>query len=332
MRLNRFLTFSAIAGYGFATLNPSSNSTVAIYWGQNSAGNAEQDTTLQNRLSSYCKDSNVNIILIAFLLEFNGGVDPTLNFANQANDCLDISGTGKNTYQCSEIEEDIKTCQEQGKTVLLSFGGSGSVEAGFATKEKAVEAAKSTWALFGPVNSTLEAKRPFKSAVVDGFDFDFESKVSFLVDFTKELRALMDQAAGGQKYYLSAAPQCQIPDANLGDVLGEVSFDFVNVQFYNNDECGVSSFVPNNEQQSIFNFKEWDTWATTKSKNKAVKILLGVLAGETGGRGYVSPDLLDPIINYSSKFASFGGVMMWDASQAWNNADFIKKVKDSLTD
>jgi chitinase len=109
-----------------------------------------------------------------------------------------------------------------------------------------------------------------------------------------------------------------------------VYFDAIMVQFYNN-YCGINSFVPGQSTQWNFNFETWDQWAQTHSKNKAVKILLGVPANAGAGRGYLAPDKLDSVIKYSSQYSSFGGVMMWDASQAWANNGFIGAVDMSLS-
>jgi chitinase len=61
-----------------------------------------------------------------------------------------------------------------------------------------------------------------------------------------------------------------------------------------------------------------------------VRILLGVPSNTGAGRGYLSPSALQPVIQFSAKFQSFGGVMMWDASQAWQNSGFISSVKSFL--
>lgn len=45
----------------------------------------------------------------------------------------------------------------------------------------------------------------------------------------------------------------------------------------------------------------------------------------------MAPDGLAPIIEYCKTFASFGGVMMWDASQAYANDGFLSGVKGALT-
>lgn len=91
-------------------------------------------------------------------------------------------------------------------------------------------------------------------------------------------------------------------------------FDFVWVQFYNN-YCSV--------QGGNFNFDTWDNWAKTQSKNPNVKVFLGVPGSTTAANsGYVPyATLTGTIDSLKSQYKSFGGVMMWDASQAYANTD-----------
>lgn len=136
-------------------------------------------------------------------------------------------------------------------------------------------------------------------------------------------------ASPSKKFYLSAAPQCPYPDWYNQDILNNVALDFVNVQFYNN-YCGVNSYVAGQTTQNNFNFAQWDTYAKG-SKNPSVKILLGVPAAQrAAGSGYLPASQLAPVIRYSAGFSSFGGVMMWDASQAFTNSGFLSAVKSSL--
>lgn len=205
--------------------------------------------------------------------------------------------------------------------------------------------------MFGPVNSSSGVNRPFGSAVVDGFDFDFETPVtSNLAYFAGELRSLMD-ANTSKTYYLSAAPQCVYPDAADKDMLnggsdgGPISFDFIQVQFYNN-YCGVNSYVAGATTQNNYNFDTWDTWAKTVSANPDVKILMvsmfensqilnrtdmpcpqGIPANSgAAGSGYITGSSLDAVIEYSETFSSFGGIMMWDMSQLYANTGYLADV------
>ncbi|KAI5361241.1 Putative glycoside hydrolase family 18, catalytic domain, glycosyl hydrolase family 18 (GH18) active [Septoria linicola] len=193
-----------------------------------------------------------------------------------------------------------------------------------------------------------EILRPFGDAVIDGFDIDLESSTQNFLPFVRRLRELMD-ANSAKSYFMTAAPQCPYPDAAVSQLLdSDVRFDAVFVQFYNN-YCGVQSFTAGAATQTNFNFETWDNWAknassrwttgasnTTTNKRQAsspasVKVFLGVPGGVTGaGSGYVPLEQLGPVVEYSKKFESFGGVMMWDISQAKANDGFLPGVKALL--
>lgn len=178
-------------------------------------------------------DTDIDIIPMAFMTQVNTGPGntPTLNFANQQNNCNTFTGT--NLINCPQIGEDIKTCQQQyGKKILLSIGGATYTEGGFASAIEATTAADNIWQMFGPQNASQATSnvslsatiarrqhyhsphlkrqstvlRPFGDAVLDGFDFDFESPVTNVVPFAARLRTLMDQDSTKQ-HYLTAAPQ-----------------------------------------------------------------------------------------------------------------------------
>jgi chitinase len=57
---------------------------------------------------------------------------------------------------------------------------------------------------------------------------------------------------------------------------------------------------------------------------------MGVPGNVNAGRGYAPPPTLCAAIDVSSKCGTFGGVMIWDASQAYTNGNFIGEVKNSL--
>ncbi|KAB5572767.1 glycoside hydrolase family 18 protein [Coniochaeta sp. 2T2.1] len=321
-----FVAFAGLASFApqaWAGFNSGASDNIAVYWGQNSANQANS----QQRLATYCANSDIDIILLSFL---NVIVNPTtVNFASAGDRCTTFPGTS--LLSCPEIEADIKTCQTQyGKTIMLSIGGATYTEGGFSSASVAQTWGDNIWAMFGPVQSGKSVNRPFGTAVVDGFDFDFETSTQNMVPFANRLRSNMD-AAASKKYYLSAAPQCVYPDAADKEMLdGAVSFDFINIQFYNN-WCGVNNYQPNSATQNAFNFDVWDNWAKTVSKNKAVKLLLGIPAsGSAAGSGYVSGSQLSSVVAYSKKFTSFGGVMMWDMSQLFANSGYLASVVSAL--
>ena len=216
---------------------------------------------------------------------------------------------------------------------MLSIGGATYTEGGFSSSSDAVTAADNIWAMFGPVQSGSTVNRPFGDAVVDGFDFDFESSTQNMAPFANELRSLMNQTmdAGGKSYYLSAAPQCPYPDVADNDMLdGTVYFDWIQIQFYNN-YCGVNAFVAGDTTQPSYDFDTWDTWASTVSANRNVKILMGIPANTAAaGSGYTTGTTLEDAIEYSETFSSFGGVMMWDMSQLYENSGFLEEVVEYL--
>ena len=65
--------------------------------------------------------------------------------------------------------QDIKTCQDAGKIVLLSLGGAIG-DYGFSSSSEAETFATTLWNLFGGGTSST---RPFGSSIVDGFDLGF---------------------------------------------------------------------------------------------------------------------------------------------------------------
>ncbi|KAJ9207305.1 CAZyme family GH18 [Paecilomyces variotii] len=313
----------------YATLDTSSTTNIAVYWGQNSYDQSSGDLA-QQPLAYYCDNDDIDVFQLAFVTMINGeGGAPEVNFSNAGNNCTTFDGTA--LLNCPQIGADITTCQSKGKTILLSIGGATYTEGGFTSESAAVAGANLIWETFGPQSSSSSVNRPFGDAVVDGFDFDFEATVSNMAAFGNQLRSLMD-ADTSKKYYLTAAPQCVYPDAADNQMLdGAVYFDAIWVQFYNN-YCGVNSYVAGSSTQNNFNFDTWDNWAKTTSKNPDVKVFLGVPANTgAAGTGYLPASSLAPVIQYSKTFSSFGGVMMWDASQAYANSGFISAVKSTLT-
>ncbi|KAJ5620865.1 hypothetical protein N7510_004849 [Penicillium lagena] len=288
-------------GKAMAGLDLNSSSNIAVYWG---------------------------VIPLAFDMMINGaGGAPEVDFSVTSKDCDVFPGT--QLKNCPQIAKDIKDCQSQGKTILLSIGGATYSEGGFSSEDEAKAGAQLMWETFGPKQDGSDAKRPFGDVALDGFDFDFEANVQNMAPFANELRSLMD-AEKDKKYFLTAAPQCPYPDQADKEILnGPVSIDAVWVQFYNNF-CGVNAFSKN-EKDSKFNFDQWDDWAKKVSKNKDVKVLLGVPAGSTAAStGYVPASQLQDVIEYAKTFDSFGGVMMWDMTQAYANSGFIDSVREAL--
>lgn len=275
-----------------------SSSNVALYWGQNSYGN-------QQRLSYYCAMDSVDIVILSFVTGFP---NLSLNFANQ---CSDSFSDG--LLHCSQIAEDIKTCQDQGKLVLLSLGGASGAY-GFLSDSEAETFATTLWNKFG---GGTDSERPFDDAVVDGFDFDLENNQSTgTVALGKKLREIF-LTDSSRKYYLSAAPQCPYPDASTGAMLAGVDMDFAFIQFYNN-YCQLGS---------NFNWDTWQSFAEQTSPNKNIKMYVGLPgATSSASTGYADLATVEKYVTSSIKLsANFGGFMLWDASSGESNVDSTGK-------
>ncbi|CAG8972159.1 hypothetical protein HYALB_00009707 [Hymenoscyphus albidus] len=263
-------------------------------------------------------------VVLAFLVDL-GDLEKGLNFASSTGDSL---------------EQDIITCQNSyKKTVLLSLGGEITSQA-FKSTPNALETAKRVWYAFGPQTASNPiSPRPFGDVSVVGFDFDYESSdeaqepMPFLVDFARELRRLMDAPPTAGTLAKSCAAVC-FPDKKNVEMLRNVSFDALFVQYYNNPRCGTENFLSDDiATREKFNIDVWDAWARNTSLNKDVKIFLGIPASSTAvgsAGGYVDADKLGPVITHCRTFGSFGGVMIWDMSQAWANGGLLDGVRRAL--
>lgn len=335
-----------------AAFDMTKNNNLAVYWGQDGANG-------QQPLSHYCQDDTIDTIPLAFLYQFTaeGGM-PAIDFANTCSSSGDSVFEGTSLAKCNSMAEDIKTCQQAGKIVTLSLGGATGI-VGFSSDSEAQTFADTIWNLFLGGDSPV---RPFGDAILDGVDLDIESgSPAHYAAFVNRIRSNAgedtsdaakaktrrslsrmvkrkakhgpspsknstgaDPTSGNKKYYITAAPQCPYPDANIGAALNEAHFDAVYVQFYNN-YCGLN-------YKSEFNFATWDKWAKTQSANPDVKVYIGAPASpEAADEGYVSASTLAKYVaDAQSKYDSFGGVMLWDADTAYNNNRFDQAAKNAL--
>ena len=280
----------------------SGSNNVVLYWGQASAGSQES-------LGTYCESTSADMYVLSFLAGFPESE-------------LTIHGcAGTLASSCPDLAADIKYCQSLGKKVLLSLGGAvGSY--GFTSDQQAINYASTLWNSFGGGTST---QRPFGDAVLDGFDLDIENgDPTGYAALTTALRKLY---AGGD-YYIGAAPQCVYPDASLSTALANGYFDFVFVQFYNN-KCSIDG---------SFNWATWAKYAAdyAASTNPNVKLYLGLPGSSSAASsGYASISSIQSVLATIQSSKYFGGVMLWDASQAFSNVvngvSFVSSLKALLT-
>ncbi|KAI1792296.1 glycoside hydrolase [Ganoderma leucocontextum] len=296
----------------------------ALSFGALSVAAYDPSRTDNKNLSYYCQDDTINAIPMAFVnVFFDVGGLPSLDLANICNVVDSGVFPGTNLPNCTFLAEDIKACQSKGKIVTLSLGGATGA-AGFSSADQASAFGDTIWNVFlGGSNAT----RPFGDAALDGIDLDIEGGgTQYFDSFIKRVRDLAK--AANKKVYVTGAPQCTFPDAYMSTVLNAAEFDALYVQFYNNF-CS----LPNFNNPNAWNFNQWDSWAKNVSLNKDVKIFIGAPASSSAaGSGYVDAATLANIASETrSKYSSFGGIMFWDASQAYGNNRFDKAVEAGLS-
>ena len=312
-----------------SSFNAQSSKNVAVYYGQSPA-------TDQYTLEQMCQDQNVDLVVLAFLTNFDDpGGQPVINFgpATGGNPTLGaqkINATG--LLDCPFLAKNITTCQSLGKKVLLSLGGASGVT-NFSSDAHATKFATNLWNLFGG-GMTDSNMRPFGNVTIDGFDVDNEDhSTKYYNTFVSSLRKTF---AGDKtkQYYISGAPQCPRPDASI-PLAAMQTMDFVFVQFYNNAMAGCDIGQPG----FIDSLKAWsnDLSGNSTVAGKSPKLYIGAPAcEECAGKGYLDPANMTNVIKSAMKagISNFGGVMLWDGSEAKNNTgtdgDYLKVVKSAL--
>ncbi|KAH9847252.1 glycoside hydrolase [Lenzites betulinus] len=337
------------------------NDNLAVYWGQDSSGN-------QQRLSSYCQDSTIDVFPIAFLYIFRGtGGEPVIDFANTCNEWDQGTFPGTDLANCTSMTQDIKTCQAAGKLVTLSLGGA-TGQVGFSSDSQAQTFADQIWNQFLGGSSDI---RPFGDAVLDGLDLDIESGTpAHYAAFVNRIRsnagltglnatsfALNATAAHANATHGHAnATNSHTNGENAKNTTTVIDVTNKNKYYYItaapqcpypdayigaalNEAPFDAVYVQfyNNycglDQPSEYNFATWDTWAKTQSANPDVKVYIGAPgSSDSAGEGYVSVSTLASYVSSAQqKFSSFGGVMLWDASTAHDNGRFDLGIKNAMT-
>nr|AFK43450.1 unknown [Medicago truncatula] len=275
------------------TIKASSSGGIAIYWGQN---------VTEGTLTSTCDTDNYDIVLLTFLEFFGGGRVPSLNFAGHCD--------GLN---CRKLEPEIKHCQEKGFKVLLSL------------------------AALGALNSSEEAKNlsdylytnflsgqfgPLGSVTLDGIDFDIEGAATNLYwdDLARELDNLRQQ---NSYFYLSAAPQCPMPDYYLDKAIKTGLFGYILVQFYHNTPCQYDQI--NSDATDLL--KSWNAWTSSVLPNNTV--FMGLPASpDAASEGYIPPDdLISKVLPIIKQTSNYGGVVLWDRAHDIEN-DHSNQIKE----
>lgn len=312
------------------SFNAQSSSNLAVYYGQSPA-------TDSFTLEQMCQDPDVDLVVLAFLTTFFGPAgQPVINFGPATGGtptlgAQKINATG--LLDCPLLAKNITTCQSLGKKVLLSLGGATGAT-NFTSDAQATSFATNLWNLFGG-GMTNSDMRPFGSVKIDGFDVDNEDhSTKYYNTFVTALRKTYS-GDNTKQYYISGAPQCPRPDASI-PLAAMQNMDFVFVQFYNNAAAGCDIGQPG----FIDSLKAWsgDLSGNSTVAGKGPKLYIGAPACEIcAGKGYLDPANMTSVIKsaMTAGISNFGGVMLWDGSEAKNNTgaegDYLKVVKSALS-
>ncbi|KAK3187093.1 Chitinase 2 [Lecanicillium sp. MT-2017a] len=300
----------SVAAAGAVSIAPrQASGQNVVYWGQNGGGTIEN-----NDLAAYCTSSaGIDVLVLAFLYQYgNGGNIPSGTIGQSCY--ISTAGQGQN---CEALTSAIKTCKDAGVKIILSLGGATSSYS-LQSQAQAEQISQYLWDSYGNSGNTT-VQRPFGSNFVDGFDFDIE--VNRGSEYYRYMIAkLRDNFATDPQnsYYITGAPQCPIPEPNMGEIISTSKFDYIFVQFYNNNNYTVPCALPINGN-APFNYNNWTAFISDTPSADA-KIFIGVPASPLAANGspggatyYATPEQLAGIINDYKSDAHFGGIMMWSA-------------------
>jgi chitinase len=152
-------------------------------------------------------------------------------------------------------------------------------------------------------------------------------------------------AGADKKYLITGAPQCVVPDANMGDMIAATQFDIVWVQYYNTPQCSARNWITANpnylstgiEEQNGFSYNQWaDFLVGTASANAKLYIGLPGAPATTdlSTDYYLNTTELSSLVQAYYCHENFGGIMIWEATSADNNTGpdgtYYQGVKDVL--
>ncbi|KAJ6437232.1 Glycoside hydrolase, subgroup, catalytic core [Purpureocillium lavendulum] len=300
---NSFATLCALALAGCSVASPTirrqaSGAQNVVYWGQNGGGTVEN-----NDLGAYCQaGQGIDVVVLAFLYQYgNGGNIPSGTIGQSCY--ISTSGEGQN---CDNVTKSVAACQAAGVKIVLSLGGATSSYS-LQSQEQAEQIGQYLWDSYGNSGNTSVA-RPFGDNHVNGWDFDIEVNGGSSKYYKYLIAKLRSNFASdsGNTYLITGAPQCPIPEPNMGEIIETSQFDEIYVQFYNNNNYTVPCALPINGN-APFNYNNWTAFiSNTPSKN--AKIFIGLAS----------------IINEYKSDAHFGGIMMWSAGFSDSNVTRLK--------
>ncbi|KAI8634660.1 glycoside hydrolase superfamily [Xylariaceae sp. FL1651] len=171
----------------------------------------------------------------------------------------------------------------------------------------------------------------------DGFDLDIEhpslDKSAGLKALAKRLRTLY-ATASDKTYYLTASPQCTVPDVNLADTLQATKFDMLFVQYYNTKSCSARGWISANPKYTIggafnttsgsganawhFTFDPWVAWLAGTPYSKGLPIFLTLPGSNPAASAgaYITVAQTQLLASTYYCLDSFAGIGVWDATYA----------------
>ncbi|RYP77207.1 hypothetical protein DL771_001256 [Monosporascus sp. 5C6A] len=355
-RVFGFLVASlALCDVVLGVFSAASKNNVVLYYGQGPN---------QKRLSQYCADPSIDVIILSFVHLFPQQANgyPGIDFGNQcwAETYAGPGYGGQNKptnnrlLKCPNLQRDLYTCRQTStKKILLSLGG-GTTAYQLRGAVDGENFAKQLWYMFGPRQSSWVKQglpRPFDYAgsgagfSVDGFDLDIEhpptdGSAGYRALATK-LRSLYAAAPG--TFYLTASPQCVVPDASMADALRATTFDMVFVQFYNTAQCSARrwadanpNYVPGRAFSTAgFTYDAWTTFlAGTYSREARVYLALPGSAKAASSWFELTVRQAANLANAYYCRSNFGGVAIWEATYASENLasgkNFYQNLKAAL--
>lgn len=282
-------------------------------------------------MASYCQSGrDIDILILSFLDNFGNGIYPNGNFG----DCY-VSAQGSLSGNCDQIGEDITTCQQNGVKIFVSIGGAGADNTWYLTGDGDAEGvAYSLWNSYAnPAVTASGSTRPFGNATVDGWDIDLEStggsgypnSYMYLGTLVNTLRNYFKNDTS-RSYYIGGAPQCYIDssvaggDSNMGPSMMAAQYDYLWIQFYNN-ECAANDLFNNTNLNTEtgpggnYNFASWPAVLQGGASENA-KLLVGIPGAPDAGDidyYYVHPDNVPSLVDQSKNVTNFDGIMIYDA-------------------
>lgn len=288
-------------------------------------------------MADWCADNeHISILNLAFLENVGSGQYPN---GNVGYCTVNSDGTSSG---CEQLEQDIGTCQAMGKKVFLSLGGGDNGGFKLNSKGDAEGVAYSLWNSYGAPNAVQDkSKRPLGNVRIDGWDIDVESDPNnedqngYLGAMLNKLRSYF-QADTANKYYIHGAPQCYLNggknmDVNIGNSINQAQYDYLSIQFYNNDCAATHAYDGSNQ----FNLNQWPgVIANGASKN--AKLLVGIPGNHAEAPEYIPTAHLADVYNAAKGVKNFDGFMVYEVGDTKtvvvkNGCDYFGQIHSVLT-